>query len=189
LRCVDRLGKAGRRDYAVLHLMAYYGLRPAEVAGLRIDAVDWTAGTLRIEQRKTHSVLTLPLAPRTVRVLIDYLDNERADDVNAHPALFLGIRCPAGPMRNTAICEIFKRRARQSGLNLQKYSAYSLRHAFAMRLLTQGVGVKVIGDVLGHRNLESTCAYLRLDIKALRGVALDLPSVDADRGGRHAQLV
>jgi site-specific recombinase XerD len=92
-------------------------------------------------------------------------------------------------MRNTAICEIFKRRTRQSGLNLQKYSAYSLRHAFAMRLLTQGVGVKVIGDVLGHRSLESTCAYLRLDIKALRDVALDLPAVDVGSGGRHAQLV
>lgn len=155
---------------------------------MRIDAVDWEAGTLRIEQSKTHSTLTLPLAPRSVRVLIDYIDHERDDDVEAHSVLFLGTRCPAGPMRNTAICEIFKRRARQSGLDPKKYSAYSLRHAFAMRLLTRGVGVKVIGDVLGHRSLESTCAYLRLDIEALRDVALDLPCVDAVRGGRHAQL-
>lgn len=186
LHSIDRQGKAGRRDYAVLHLMAYYGLRPAEIAGLRLDAVDWSAGTLRVAQRKTHSDLVLPIASRTVRVLRGYLNHDRGYDVSTHPTLFLGTRCPVGPVRNTAICEIFKRRAGQSGLDLKEYSAYSLRHAFAMRLLTRGVGVKVIGDVLGHRNLESTCAYLRLDIKALRGVALDVPSVTAVSGGRHA---
>lgn len=114
------------------------------------------------------------------------LDHERGYDVNVHRTLFLGIRCPLGPMRNTAICKIFMRRARQSGLDLKDYSAYSLRHAFAMRLLTQGVGVKLIGDVLGHRNLESTCACLRLDIQGLRGVALDVPSADGVHAGRHA---
>ena len=61
-----------------------------------------------------------------------------------------------------------------------------MRHTFAMRLLTRGVGVKAIGDVLGHRSiLESTCTYLRLDPAMLRGVALDVPGV-MHKGGCHA---
>jgi site-specific recombinase XerD len=69
---------------------------------------------------------------------------------------------------------------RQSGLPLQGTSSYCLRHSFAMRLLDRGVGVKVIGDLLGHRTLESTCVYLRLQTGALREVALPLPAPTTD---------
>ena len=75
----------------------------------------------------------------------------------------------------------FLRYGFERGLPVENYSAYSLRHAFAMRLLERGVGVKAIGDLLGHRSLESTCVYLRLDMKALRVVALPVPGHDACR--------
>jgi len=55
-----------------------------------------------------------------------------------------------------------------------------------MRLLACGVGIKAIGDVLGHRSLESTCTYLRLDLATLRGVALQVPGSFARAGGRDA---
>ena len=80
------------RDYTVLHLMAYYGLRPSEVAALRLDAVDWEAGTLRVDQRKTRSILVLPLAAQTLRLLRRYLHVGRAD--SDLPQLFLRIRSP-----------------------------------------------------------------------------------------------
>jgi site-specific recombinase XerD len=85
---------------------------------------------------------------------------------------------------NTAIWGIFAKRAAAAGINIASYSAYSLRHAFAMRLLERGVGVKAIGDVLGHRSLESTCVYLRLDINALRQVALEIPRFVRSGGAR-----
>ena len=81
---------------------------------------------------------------------------------------------------------MFARRAQAIGLGQGEYSAYSLRHAFAMRLLRRGVGVKAIGDVLGHRDLESTCVYLRLDVQALRDVPLPVPQSARSSGGRHA---
>ncbi len=68
------------RDYTVLHLMAYYGLRPSEIAALRLDAVDWQAGTLRVDQRKTRSVLVLPLAARTLCLLRRYLSRDNLDE-------------------------------------------------------------------------------------------------------------
>ena len=82
-------------------------------------------------------------------------------------------------MKHYAVIGIFAKRAQQSGLPLQGTSPYTLRHSFAMRLLRRGVGVKAIGDLLGHRSLESTCVYLRLDIDMLRTVALPVPTAAA----------
>ena len=67
-----------------------------------------------------------------------------------HRKLFLRVRRPGGALKNTAVCDLFAKRVRQCGLPVENYSAYSLRHAFAMRLLERGVGVKAIGDLLGQ---------------------------------------
>ncbi len=189
LRSIDRGSQSGERDYAILHLMAHYGLRPSEIASLRLDSIDWTSTTLRVEQRKTQSDLVLPLAPATVKVLRRYLrrDRDQRQDAGNQTVLFLRARCPIGPLKNTGIYEIFIKRLKESGQDPDRYSAYSLRHAFAMRLLRRGVGIKAIGDVLGHRDLESTCVYLRLDIDALRDVAIEVPArTSANSGGCHA---
>lgn len=174
LASVDRSGGEGWRDYVILHLMAYYGLRPSEVVALTLDSIDWTGRTLRVVQRKTRSVLVLPLADRTMRLLRRYLDERPSIH---RPELFLRTRSPAGSLTHYSVGDLFHKRAQQSGLPLQGASPYSLRHAFAMRLLRRGVGVKAIGDLLGHHSLESTCAYLRIDIDMLRTVALPVPTL------------
>jgi site-specific recombinase XerD len=171
------------RDYAILHLMAYYGLRPSEVAALRLDSIDWEVGTLRVEQRKTHSILVLPLADRTLRLLRRYMKKGRPE--SELPQLFLRIRSPIAAMKNYGVCEVFYYRARHSGLPLDGTSSYALRHAFAMRLLRRGVGIKAIGDLLGHHSLEATCVYLRVDADMLRTVALPMPDISAVLGGHH----
>ena len=86
------------------------------------------------------------------------------------------MRSPAGPLRNYAVLDVFEKRARLSGLPLAGSSSYCLRHAFAMRLLKRGVGIKAIGDLLGHHSLEATCVYLRIDIDLLREAALPVPT-------------
>jgi len=182
LRSVDRSSKLGWRDYVILHLMAYYGLRASEIAALRIDAIDWDSKTCRVEQRKTQSDLVLPLSGRTLALLRRYLRHGRPESLL--PQLFVRGRRPAGVLRHYGVCDVFYTRAARSGLPLDGYSSYSLRHSFAMRLLQRGVGVKAIGDLLGHRSLEATCVYLRLDMSALRSVALPVPK--ASRGSLHA---
>jgi integrase/recombinase XerD len=174
LRSIDRSNRLGWRDYAVLHLMAHYGLRPSEIITLTPGSIDWEIKTLRVKQCKTRSDLILPLADQTLRILRRYLRCGRTDE--AHPELFLRASTPVGPLTRYAIGGLYQKRARQSGLPLQGTSPYCLRHSFAMRLLDRGVGVKVIGDLLGHRTLESTCVYLRLQTGALRQVALPLPA-------------
>jgi site-specific recombinase XerD len=182
LHSIDRSSRSGWRDYAILHLMAHYGLRPSEIVTLQLQCIDWTAKSLQVEQRKTRSALILPLARQTVSVLRRYLDQARPS--SSHPQLFLRARCPAGALKRYAVTDIFKKRAAQSGLMLEGHSVYCLRHSFAMRLLQRGVGIKAIGDLLGHRTLASTGVYLRLDVDMLRGAALPVPK--QVRGGRHA---
>lgn len=174
LRSIDRSQMSGCRDHAMLYLMAHYGLRPSEVASLSVDSIDWASRTLRVEQSKTRSTLVLPLSDEALRVLKRYLRSGRPS--NTRPGLFLSRRSPIGQIQHCAVGDVYKKRARESGLPLQGTSSYCLRHSFAMRLLTRGVGVKIIGDLLGHRTLESTCVYLRLQTEALRGVALPVPN-------------
>jgi integrase/recombinase XerD len=177
LRSVDLKSKAGWRDYMILHFMAYYGLRASEIAALRVEDINWRSKTCRIEQRKTQSDLLLPLSDRTLALLKRYLRHRRPDRPLLQ--LFIRVRRPTGGLHHYAVCDIFSKRAAQSGLPLDAYSSYCLRHSFAMRLLQRGIGVKAIGDLLGHRSLEATCVYLRLDASTLRSVALPLPGLRA----------
>lgn len=173
LGSIDRTSKAGWRDYAILHLMAHYGLRPSEIVTLGLSSIDWGAKTLHVEQRKTQSTLLLPMLPRTLTLLRRYLAVGRPRSAHAH--LFLRVRDPAGPLKHTAVCDVFRKHARQLSLPLDRYSSYSLRHGFAVHLLNRGVGIKAIGDLLGHRSFESTQVYLRLETDLLRAVALPVP--------------
>lgn len=186
IRSIDLHSTAGRRDRCILHLMAHYGLRPSEVVSLRVDSIDWNSALLQVTQSKTRSQIVLPLAPQTLRLLHGYLQHERIAQGTLHPQLFLRARCPSGPLERYGVNDIFKRRVRQAKLDLPGGNVYRLRHTFAMRLLTRGVGVKAIGDLLGHRSLESTCAYLRLHVDMLRGVALEVPKAARRQGGHHA---
>jgi site-specific recombinase XerD len=179
LNSINRVNRIGWRDYTILHLMAYYGLRPSEIVTLHRDSIDWKTGVLHVKQCKTRSSLELPLTALTISVLRCYFSHVWPG--RKHPELFVRARSPAGALKATAITNIFKKWARQSGLPLNRYSPYSLRHSFAMRLLERGVGVKAIGDLLGHRSLESTCQYLRLDVNVLRQVALSVPHVEQVR--------
>ena len=87
-------------------------------------------------------------------------------------------------MTKSSVSQMFKVRARQSGLPIAHASAYALRHSFAMRLFARGVGMKAIGDLMGHNCLASTSVYLRLQTDVLREVALPVPTkVDATAGG------
>jgi integrase/recombinase XerD len=173
LASINRSTFAGNRDYTIFHLLAFYGLRPGEVAALTIDSINWQAGTLRVQQSKTHSSLILPLSPTTLDILREHLGRRRVP--SPHLQLFMCDKAPYGPMNNVAISVRFKGHARRSGLPIADASAYALRHSFAMRLLDGGVGIQAIGDLMGHKSMASTSAYLRIQTDMLREVALDVP--------------
>lgn len=177
IRSVDRTGVQGMRDYAMLYLMAAYGLRSCEITALTLDDIDWRAGSISIPQKKTRNRLPLPLTDDVAHVLIEYL--ERRPQL-PYRELFLRIRPPHGVLKPTAVAEVFQGWVRKSGLDIPFHGAHCIRHSYAVHLLRQGTSVKAIGDLLGHRDAESTSVYLRLAVEDLRGVALPVPAKTAE---------
>lgn len=174
LQSIDRHDRTGWRDFMLLHLMAHYGLRPGEVVRLRRESIHWAECTLQVEQSKTHSWLVLPLSQQTLRLLERYLHSHRDDSSTG--VLFPAACAPQRAMTKYSVSQVFRTRVRRSGLPLTHASAYSLRHSFAMRLFDRGVGIKVIGDLMGHGSIVSTAVYLRLQSDVLREVALPVPT-------------
>ncbi len=183
LDSIDRSTPDGERDYAILFLIANFGLRTGEITSLTVDSIDWKKHVINIFQSKTRSTLSLPMTVRVELVLKNYLQRGRPQIKRSE--LFLTVVAPTNPVTTSAISEIFQRRVKKSGLPLGNESPYGLRHGFAMRLLEQGVGMKAIGDLLGHNCLESTSVYLRLHTEALRDVALSMPKGTVIKGDCH----
>jgi site-specific recombinase XerD len=177
LASIDRSTPLGRRDHAMFLLIATYGLRTSEIVRLKLEDIDWRAGRLRMYQLKTAAPLELPLTDEVATSLVRYL--RRGRPAVPHREVFVRHRAPAGVLKPTAVTEAFQAWSARSGLGIPLQGPHCLRHSYAVRLLRKGVSLKVIGDVLGHRTMESTTVYLRLAVEDLRGVALDLP--DAHR--------
>jgi integrase/recombinase XerD len=171
---IDRCEPHRMRDFTLLYLAVAYGLRSGELVRLTLDDIDWRGRTLQVAERKNRRTSQLPLTDEAANILIDYLRKARPQ--SSHRQLFLRMRAPDGPLKPTAVHDILEHRIKLSGLELPQRGSHMLRHSFALNLLRQGIGMKTIGDALGHRDIESTFVYLRLDVDDLREVALPAPS-------------
>lgn len=189
LKAIDRATPMGRRDYTIFLLVATYGLRACEIVTLTLDDVEWRAARLRIPQQKTRASLWLPLTDDVGTALVDYLRHGRpalavrrqrvpfrGGPPPIYRELFLRHRTPVGALKPTAVTEAFQAWSKRSGLAIPFQGVHCLRHSYAVHLLRSGISLKTIGDLLGHRTLESTCVYLRLAVEDLRDVALALPA-------------
>ena len=173
LKSVDRSTPMGRRDFAMLLLIATYGLRTSEVVTLTLDDIDWRSERISVAQQKTAAPLILPLEAKVGESLVDYLQHGRPP--SRHREVFLRCRAPEGVLKPTAVTEVFQAWSARSSLDIPFQGPHCLRHSYAVHLLREGISLKTIGDLLGHRSAESTCVYLRLAIDDLRTAALPLP--------------
>ena len=176
---VDRSSAMGRRDYAMLLLIATYGLRTCDVVAMKLEDIDWRAGTLGVGQQKTGTPMLLPLTDDVGAAIIAYLRDRRP--VMGLREVFLRERAPAGVLKPPAVTDAFQAWSRRSGLAIPYQGAHCLRHSVAVHLLREGASLKTIGDLLGHRSAEATCVYLRLAVEDLRDGALALPGTPATR--------
>ena len=186
MSAIDRNTHRGMRDYAMFLLITTYGLRASEVVALRLDDIQWRLGRIRIPLRKTGTELVLPLTDSVGDSLVAYLRSARPD--LSCREVFLRCRAPAGPLKPTAVTNAFQLWTRRSGLNMPVQGPHCLRHSYAINLLRKGVPLKVLGDLLGHKNAESTSVYVRLSIDDLRDVALDVPDASGLIHGEEGSL-
>lgn len=179
LKSFDRDAGAGRRDYAMFLLIATYGLRGCDIAGLRLDDIDWRAGVIHVRQRKTRSPLELPLTRPVAVALLAYLRKARPQ--TSQRCVFFSAVAPVIPLTPHMVGYAFRTRIKAGNLKIPFKGVYCLRHSYALHLLRSGVPLKTIGDLLGHTTIESTGVYLRVHIDDLREIALPLPSAATGR--------
>jgi integrase/recombinase XerD len=171
---LDQSSPQGLRDYTVLLLAMTYGLRRSEVVQLTLDDVNWRKRQIRIGQRKTRCVLWLPLTNEVEAALIRYL--KRGRPKTSLREIFICQTPPMRPLSPYVPYQILGRASRTTGVSLPTRSFHSLRYARALSLLRGGASIKTISDVLGHRDMDTSAHYLRLDVEDLRQVALPVPT-------------
>jgi integrase/recombinase XerD len=157
------------RDRAILLLLAVYGLRAGEVHQLTLDDIDWEQELLHIRHIKQGPVQQLPLSHTVGEAILRYLREARPR--SDFREVFLTLHAPIIPLTSAAISKRVITRWHLLDVRLEHYGAYSLRHAYATRLINEGVSLKEIGDQLGHRHLETTRIYAKVDFTHLREVA------------------
>jgi len=165
----------GLRDYAILQLLATYGLREGEICRLRLDDVDWRAESLRICHTKTNAYSYMPLMVTVGEALLDYLRLGRPQ-VEVREIF---VRSCAPYIAMTNLYGMIRGRLAAAGVvPAGKRGPHVFRHARAVKMLRASVPQKIIGDVLGHRSTESTNTYLKLATDDLRAVALEVPGME-----------
>jgi integrase/recombinase XerD len=165
------------RDRAIVSCLLTLGLRPGEVAALHLDDVDWRQGTIRLRTRKTGRGAVLPLPRNAGRAIVDYLRQERPrTDERRLFVQHLGGRIGA-PISRHVVSSAVVRALRRAGIDSPIAGAYVFRHTLASRMVRRGASLKEVADVLGHRCLDSTRIYAKLDVTSLREVALPWPEV------------
>jgi integrase/recombinase XerD len=147
-------------------------LRSGEINHLRLEDIDWRGDVLHIRHSKTRARSILPLLEPVGEALIDYLRHGRPE-TNVRE-IFTRSRAPYVPM--VCIYSGVRRRIESAGIALSgKRGPHIFRHARAVSLLRAHIPRKVIGDVLGHRSMESTIPYLKLATEDLRAICLEIP--------------
>lgn len=165
----------GRRDYALLMLLASYGLRAGEIVTLRLEDIDWKKDILRVRHSKTGANSELPLLREPGEAVLSYLQETRPKSERRE--LFLHLQAPYRAYDGGSILNcVIGARLKAAGITpLGRKGPHAFRHARAVSLLRAAVPLNIIGHVLGHRSAESTAVYLKLATEDLRAVGLDLP--------------
>ena len=164
----------GRRDLAMMRFMSDLGLRVGEVADLTLDDIDWRSGVVAIRNHKGRRGRTLPLPAPLGRTIVAYLKSGRPSIADRH--LFLRDTVPVGtPVSHDLIRAVFRRAYAVATGRTESVGTHVLRHTAAARMRAAGHSLKGIADVLGHRSVDTTSIYVKLDVEALRAVALPWP--------------
>jgi site-specific recombinase XerD len=169
LKSVKGSGPSALRARAILMLLAIYGLRSGEVSRLMLSDFDWREEVFTVNHSKKGGSRRYPLQREVGDAILQYLKKGRPRCACRH--LFVTLNPPYRPLRAGALWTLTSTRFRSDGIQCRKRGPHALRHACATRLLRQGASFKEIGDLLGHRSLQSVGIYAKVDLSALRAVA------------------
>ena len=171
-----RRDAVGRRDYAIMVMAARLGLRAGEIAGLRLEDIDWRQGQV-VVRGKPQRIDSLPLPVDVGQALVDYLRWGRPADA-LDRAVFVRVLAPHRGLTPVGVTQVVVAAAARAGLDTGPggVTAHRLRHSAATAMLRAGAPLAEIGQVLRHQRLATTALYAKTDIVALRALARPWPT-------------
>jgi integrase/recombinase XerD len=172
LASCDRRRPVGRRDYAILVLLARLGVRAAEVAVLRLDDIDWRVGQI-VVRGKGRTEELLPLPPDVGAAIAVYLRRGRPQ--RPEREVFLRVNAPLRGLTPEGVSEVVRAASERAGLG--SFGAHRLRHTAATEMLRAGASLPEVAQVLRHRSVATTAVYAKVDHLALRELAMPWPGV------------
>jgi site-specific recombinase XerD len=173
LASLNRRTPTGRRDYAIVLLLSRLGLRANEVSGLELEDIHWDAGQVSVRGKRGHRAV-LPLPADVGAAIAAYLRHGRPPSTSRR--VFLRSKAPIqGFLGQCAIGSIVRHALHRAGIATPTTGAHQFRHALATRMLRRGASLTEIGEILRHRSPETTMVYAKVDLAALRTLALPWP--------------
>jgi len=173
---IDRTTPVGRRDFAILQLLSSYGVRGGQVRALKLEDIQWREERIRFSAMKGGKEVLEPLTDAVGESLLDYLRHGRPEAI--YPEVFLTARAPFKPLTDSgAVTMLARQRMRRAGVSGYPMGSHAFRHAFATCMLKKGQSLKTIADMLGHRNINTTFIYTKVDLVTLRQLPLLWPEV------------
>jgi len=173
LAACNRKTAAGRRDYAILLLLARLGLRASEVVTLRLEDLDWQNGLITV-RGKGGRYSQLPLPVDVGKGISDYLRSARPKTITR--CVFLRTKAPVASFKGSqAIASVVRHALVRAGIHSPRNGAHQFRHGLATQMLRQSASLAEIGELLRHRSPQTTTIYAKVDIAALRTLALPWP--------------
>jgi site-specific recombinase XerD len=173
LASFNRRTAIGRRDYAIVLVLARLGLRANEVAGLELADIQWEAGQVSVRGKRGHRTV-LPLPADVGAAIAAYLRHGRPSSPSRR--VFLRSKAPIqGFLGQCAIGSIVRHALHRAGIAAPTTGAHQFRHALATRMLRRGASLTEIGEILRHRSPQTTMVYAKVDLPALRALALPWP--------------
>jgi integrase/recombinase XerD len=173
LASIDQHTAMGRRDYAILLLLARLGLRSSEVVFLELDDIDWDTATLSV-RGKSGLRNEFPLSPEVGKAIAAYLRDGRPFSTSRR--VFLRAKAPVRGFRSASgIGSIVRHSLKRANVKAPTCGTHQFRHGLVTEMLRQGASLDEISDALGHRHRQTTTIYTQVDLAALRTMALPWP--------------
>jgi site-specific recombinase XerD len=173
LRHCDRSTVRGKRDYALLLLLARLGLRAGEIVAMRMEDIDWASEELAVRSKKGAGRARLPLPAEVGRALAAYLQVRPG---SLHRNVFVRDYAPYSPFVASGPVSVLVRKAiERAGVKSARTGAHVFRHTLATEMLRHGASLDEIGQVLRHRHPDTTAIYAKVDLEALRELAKPWP--------------
>ena len=173
LASINRRTPMGCRDYAILLVLARLGLRASEVACLELDDLDWEAGQVTVRGKRGVRA-ALPVPADVGAAIVTYLRRGRPHTPSRR--VFLRTRAPIrGFVGASAIACVVRHALERAAINAPTKGAHQFRHGLATEMLRRGASLTEIGAILRHRSPEATTIYAKVDLDALRTLALPWP--------------